>query len=135
MPPFVAYCPIQQRGPRPNSSRSKIGCHWVTLFSGDIVCILRGILVLTTLITALPGNVTWAQENSGDQVIDRIVQRENEEVKTLRSYDPIIETYVQDIRPDQKPGTAPVTDHYFFGRAILSEGMVQRPSGGKKVKT
>ena len=86
---------------------------------------------MTALITALRGNVTQAQQLSTNQVIDRIVQRENEEMKTLRQYDPIVETYVQDLRPDNEFGMVSITDHYFLGRAILSEGTVQRPSGGQ----
>jgi hypothetical protein len=96
------------------------------------VRILRRIFVVTVLITALRGNATQAQQLSTNQVIDRIVQRENEEMKTLHQYDPIVETYVQDLRPDNELGMMSITDHYFLGRAILSEGTVQRPSGGKK---
>ena len=94
--------------------------------------ILRRIFVVTALITALRGNVTQAQQLSTNQVIDRIVQRENEEMKTLHQYDPIVETYVQDLRPDNELGMMSITDHYFLGKAILSEGTVQRPLGGKK---
>jgi hypothetical protein len=90
--------------------------------------ILRRILIMAALISALRGNVTWAQQPSVDQVIDRIVQRENEEVRTLQQYHPIIETYVQDMRAGQDLGTPPITDHYFLGRMMLSEGKVQRPS-------
>lgn len=93
---------------------------------------LRRILIMTALITALRGTVIWAQQPSVDQVVDRIVQRENEEIKTLQQYDPIVETYVQDLRPDNELGMMSITDHYFLGRAVLSEGTVQRPSGGKK---
>jgi len=99
------------------------------------VHILRRVFVVTTLITALRGNVTPAQQLSTNQVIDRIVQRENEEMKTLRQYDPIVETYVQDLRPDSLFGMVSVTDHYFLGKAILSEGAMLGPSGGKKMQS
>jgi Peptidase family M48 len=89
---------------------------------------LRRILIMTALITALRGTVIWAQQPSVDQVVDRIVQRENEEVKMLHEYHPIVETYVQDMRAGQELGTAPIADHYFLGRMMLSEGTVQRPS-------
>jgi len=98
------------------------------------VRIKRRIFVVTALITVLRGNVTQAQQLSPNQVIDRIVQRENEEMKTLHQYDPIVETYVQDLRPDNELGMMSITDHYLLGKAILSEGTVQRPSGGKKYK-
>jgi Peptidase family M48 len=89
---------------------------------------LRRILIIAALLTALLANVTWAQQPSVDQVVDRIVQRESEEDKILRQYHPIIETYVQDLRAGQELGTAPITDHYFLGRMMLSEGTAQRPS-------
>lgn len=90
--------------------------------------VLRRILILAALISALQGNATWAQQPSVDQVVDRIVQREREEVSSLQQYHPIIETYVQDLRAGQELGTPPITDHYFLGRMMLSEGSVQRPS-------
>lgn len=90
--------------------------------------ILRRILIMAALISALRGNVTWAQQPSVDQVVDRIVQRESEEVRTLQQYHPIIETYVQDMRAGQDLDTPPITDHYFLGRMMLSEGKVQSPS-------
>ncbi len=90
--------------------------------------ILRQILIMMALISTLRGNVTWAQQPGVDQVVDRIVQRENEEVRTLQQYHPIIETYVQDMRAGQELGTPPITDHYFLGRMMLNEGSVQRPS-------
>jgi hypothetical protein len=87
---------------------------------------------MAALISALRGNVTGAQQPSVDQVVDRIVQRENEEVKILQQYHPIIETYVQDMRAGQELGAPPITDHYFLGRMMLSEGSVERPSGVDK---
>jgi peptidase M48-like protein len=65
-------------------------------------------------------------------MIDRIVQRESEEVKILRQYDPVIEVYVQDMRSDPNLGVVPAADHYFLGKAVLSAGEVQLPSEGKK---
>ena len=83
---------------------------------------------MAALISALRGNVARGQQPSVDQVVDRIVQRENEEVGTLQQYHPIIETYVQDMRADQELGTTPIADHYFLGRMMLTEGSVQHPS-------
>ena len=94
--------------------------------------ILRKTWLTAVLVAAISGSAGWAQQLNTEQVIDRIVQRENDEVKMLSQYDPIIETYVQDINPDQQPGALPVTDHYFLGNAILSQGTVQRPASGKK---
>jgi hypothetical protein len=58
-----------------------------------------------------------------DQAIDRIIAREQEEVAAIRGYSPIVETYVQDMKPDPEMGIVPVKDQYFLGQAQLSSGI------------
>ncbi len=58
------------------------------------------------------------------EVLDRIIAREHEENATIRRYTPIIETYIQDMKPDKDLGAVPVSDHYFLGQADLSKGVV-----------
>jgi hypothetical protein len=67
-----------------------------------------------------------------NQAIDRIIAREHEENATIRRYNPIIETYIQDMRPDKEMGYAPVRDHYFLGQANLSKGVVDNSMLAKK---
>jgi hypothetical protein len=68
-----------------------------------------------------------------DQAVDRIIAREREEVATIRHYKPLIETYIQDMKPDAQMGMIPVSDHYFLGEANLSSGVVDNSMlGGKK---
>src|SRR5271167_5015817 len=50
-----------------------------------------------------------------DEAIDRMIAREHDEVATIRRYSPIIETYIQDMKPDKDLGQVPVSDHYFLG--------------------
>jgi len=59
-----------------------------------------------------------------NQAIDRIIAREHDEIATIRRYNPIIETYIQDMKPDKDMGAVPVRDHYFLGQANLSKGVV-----------
>src|ERR1700721_99007 len=59
-----------------------------------------------------------------DQAIDRIIAREHDEVATIRRYNPVIETYIQDMKTDKEMGAIPVRDHYFLGQADLSKGIV-----------
>jgi hypothetical protein len=54
------------------------------------------------------------------QAIDQIVAREHDEVAVIRRYTPIVETYIQDMKPDAEMGIIPVKDHYFLGQAELS---------------
>ncbi len=66
------------------------------------------------------------QPTSLDQVLDRITSRENALVNALRQYTPLVETYVQNMRPDNELGTVPAADHYFLGRAELDKGIELR---------
>jgi hypothetical protein len=59
-----------------------------------------------------------------NEAVDRIIAREHDEIATIRRYTPIIETYIQDMRPDKDMGAAPLHDHYFLGQANLAQGIV-----------
>jgi len=61
-----------------------------------------------------------------NQAIDHVVAREHDEIATIRHYSPIVETYIQDMKPDKEMGTIPVRDHYFLGQADLSRGIIDR---------
>jgi hypothetical protein len=61
-----------------------------------------------------------------DDVINRMIAREQQEMTTFRQYSPLIETYIQDMRPDKEMGSVPMKDHYFIGQADLDRGIVDR---------
>jgi hypothetical protein len=67
-----------------------------------------------------------------DQAIDRVIAREHDELATIRRYTPIIETYIQDMKPDKDMGSIPVKDHYFLGQADLAKGVVDNSMLGKR---
>ena len=67
-----------------------------------------------------------------DEAIDRMIAREHDEVGTIRRYSPIIETYIQDMKPDKDLGQVPVSDHYFLGQADLQKGVVDNSMLEKK---
>jgi Peptidase family M48 len=60
------------------------------------------------------------------QLVDRIIARENELVKSLRNYSPRVETYIQDFRPDPELGAVATNDHYFLGRLDFERGIDAR---------
>src|ERR1700751_675851 len=64
-----------------------------------------------------------AQASSIDQVVDRIVTQEKAEMQMLRQYAPLVETYIQMMRPDPKLGSVPAGDKYFLGIARLANGV------------
>ena len=95
------------------------------LHSGMTRACMSGFL-LVAFVAAIPG-LARAQQSalSADQVIDRVIAREQREIATIREYSPIIETYIQDMRPDKQLGNVPVKDHYFLGLADLKKGVVE----------
>jgi hypothetical protein len=72
--------------------------------------------------------VASAQENpSVNQVVDKIVARERAEMIAIRRYSPLVETYIQTVRPDKALGAVPSGDRYFLGRAELAQGVELEP--------
>jgi hypothetical protein len=59
-----------------------------------------------------------------DQATDRVIAREHDEVATIRRFSPLIETYIQDMKPDKDMGAVPIGDHYYLGTADLSSGIL-----------
>ncbi len=78
------------------------------------------------------------QARTMDQVIDRVVTNENRLNQQIRQYSPLVETYIQNLKPDKELGSVPAGDKYFLGRADFSKGVALVPlsetSGkGKKI--
>jgi hypothetical protein len=65
------------------------------------------------------------QNNSAvEQVVAKIVARENQEMNTIRQYSPLVETYIQNLKNDKQSNVwSPDGDRYFLGRAQLSKGI------------
>jgi hypothetical protein len=82
----------------------------------------------------------WAAENtpapatqitapavvSADQAIDRAIEREHAMIEAMRTYHPVVETYFQNVRPDEDLGTQPAGDEYFLGRMDMSDGVTEK---------
>jgi hypothetical protein len=67
------------------------------------------------------------QAMTADQVVARIVTQEQIETRSLRQYSPLVEIYIQQLRPDTNLGTVPNGDNYFLGRAELTKGVDVEP--------
>jgi len=100
-------------------------------------------IVLAAICASLVATKAWPQTGysttgavtTADQAIDRIISREHEELTVLRRYRPIVETYVQDMKPDVEMGIMPVSDHYFLSQADLSKGPTEDSMLDKKLKS
>jgi hypothetical protein len=51
-----------------------------------------------------------------DRVVDRVLARETQNTNALRTYSPLVETYLQNMRPDKELGLIPYGDQYFLTR-------------------
>lgn len=88
-------------------------------------------LTLIIMAAALLATPAWAQsaapqpavgQSDQDQVVDRIIAREQFMVENLRHFRPMMETYLQNERADKELGTVPDKDEYFLGRLDFSRG-------------
>jgi hypothetical protein len=85
-------------------------------------------LAVTILVLVSSGIVTAAakpadQPRTMDEVIDRVVVNENHLNQEIRKYSPLVETYIQNLKPDKALGFTPAGDKYFLGRADFSKGV------------
>ncbi len=68
--------------------------------------------------TMLPTRKPTAAQNA---LIDRAIVREKEVVKTVRDRAPLVETYIQNMRPDPLLSQIPESDQHFLGRVEFSK--------------
>jgi hypothetical protein len=71
------------------------------------------------------------------EIVDKIVAQERAEMRLLRQYSPLVETYIQNRRPGKQQDVVLDTDKYFLGRAHLAKGVELEPmihSAGNKHK-
>ena len=87
---------------------------------------LKTVYAILTL-TAMPIAATAQQPMTESELVDKIVRQEQAEVQLLRQYSPLVETYIQNIRPDKQLGAVPDGDKYFLGRAELAKGVELEP--------
>jgi len=84
-------------------------------------------VALALALGAIPLPVAGQQQMTLAQVVDKIVAQEQAEVQSLRQYSPIVETYIQILRPTKAGGAVPNGDKYFLGRAELAKGVELQP--------
>jgi hypothetical protein len=92
--------------------------------------ILPVILVLGTT----PLFATAQEPANFSDVVDKIISQEQAEVQLLHQYSPLVETYIQNLRPNKQMGAAADGDKYFLGRAELAKGVEIDPLGGAGLK-
>jgi hypothetical protein len=58
---------------------------------------------------------------SQNALIDRAIGREKEVIKTVKERAPLVETYIQNMKPDPVLGQVPDSDQHFLGRVEFSK--------------
>lgn len=71
------------------------------------------------------------QPSASDQVADRIFYQEAKLGENLRNYTPLVETYIQNLKPDSDLESVPKNDAYFLGRLSLLNGISEKTYSDK----
>ncbi|HLW76871.1 MAG TPA: M48 family metalloprotease [Bryobacteraceae bacterium] len=76
--------------------------------------------VFATLL-ALPLAAADVNVSAADRILDRLVEREQQFLTSIRARTPLIETYIQETPAAVAADAHPSKDHYFLGRFRLGE--------------
>jgi hypothetical protein len=83
---------------------------------------LFAVFVLS-LFGALGAAADEQKPTTMDQVIDRVIANEKHYNEEIRKYNPLVETYIQNLQADKALGYVPAGDRYFLGRAQFSKDL------------
>jgi Peptidase family M48 len=83
------------------------------------VLILSGVGTMAATEAPKPADKPRTME----EVIDRVITNENRANQQIKQFSPLVETYIQNLKPDKDLGYAPAGDKYFLGRADFSKGV------------
>src|SRR5437899_7433675 len=76
------------------------------------------------LSTSAPASTPPEQQpKTMAEVLDRIIANENRLYLGIKQFQPLVETYIQNLKPDKELGFVPAGDKYFLGRADFSKGV------------
>lgn len=82
------------------------------------------VLAATSLAFAAKKTAQTAPPSTAfDRVVDRVLARETENINALRTYSPLVETYLQNMRPDKELGLVPYGDQYYLTRVSFKKSL------------
>jgi len=84
-----------------------------------LVLILSGLGTMAATEAPQPAD----QARTMSDVIDRVITNENRANQQIKQYTPLVETYIQNLKPDKDLGYTPAGDKYFLGRADFAKGV------------
>ena len=68
-------------------------------------------------------------------LVDKAITREKEVIKAIRKRSPLVETYIQDTRPDVKLYEIPVNDQYLLSRVDFGKSFVDKEFNSRATKS
>jgi len=109
-----------------------------TLSKNILVLLLGACASMPLMAGDTPSAPPADQPRTMDQAVDRIISNEQHLYGQMRNYQPLVETYIQNLKGDKDLGEVPAGDKYFLGRANFQKGVSLVPlndvsSKGKKV--
>jgi len=94
--------------------------------------ILRAALILAGSLALRPAAAAGPR---ADQVLDAAIANERKLASALAQYRPMVEAYIQTVRPDPAVGVVPARDSYFFGRLDIDSADDAKPVKNGKRRT
>ena len=73
-----------------------------------------------------------AGQVAADDIIDRMSRAERAVLERLRTSQPLMEVYIQNVAPDEARGWVPTDDDYFLGQLQFDDGPTLRPFGERE---
>ena len=68
-------------------------------------------------------------------LIDKAIAREKLLIQAIRLRTPLVETYIQNTRPDDKLNTVPVSDEYMLSRVDFAKSFVDKQFADRSAKS
>src|SRR5262245_31753221 len=101
----------------------------------DLLSTRRFLHLLASSAVAFGLQAAERTPSSMTDVLEAAIANERELTSTLLSHRPVVEAYLQTVKPDPVVGVAPVRDNYFFGRLELASDPQTGKASKKKKKT
>lgn len=85
------------------------------------------VAVLGVVLSVCSSGTAHAQQqpstpaSNADQALDRALTNEAQLIKKLKTMEPVVETYIQQMQRDEDLGAIPKTDNYFLGKLDMSK--------------
>ncbi len=88
--------------------------------------------------SAAAGAAEVSAPESLDKVIDRVVEHQHLFMAEMRQFHPLVETYIQNLRPRKHADAEPVSDQYFLGRLELpdrtkDQSLLEQPERSRRM--